>query len=169
MARRSEDRYTNLATTSVTESAAGTLTYAELATGISLGQGIGMLIDQIDYYVNASVIEDIVGAGDSVVMGWATSNAPPSIAATDRRFLHIAQLIVEPPIGTPASAGRPIQMPLVYQFFPAMIVAAPRLFLGIQGSSLNAAAIMTSRMYFRYIELSDKEYLELAEAFILVG
>lgn len=169
MAKRNEDRYTNLASGRALESAAGTLTYAELVTGISLGVGVGMLIDQIDYLFDAGTIADLVAAGDRVMTGWFTSNAPTGIDYDDRRLIHAERLDVEPVIGTAASGGKPFKQPSVYQFFPAMIVAAPRIYLGIQGTSLAAAAGVRSRLYFRYIDLSSQEYLELAEAFILVG
>jgi len=169
MARPGEDRYTNYASASVTESAVGTKTFTELVTGISLGQGIGMLIDEIDYQWSSATIEDIVAVGDRVAVGWFTSNADPGFTLDDRRLIHIHELFPEPIIGTPASGGSLISMPRIYQFFPPLIVAAPRLFLGVVSNSLNAVAIVQSRFMFRYINLTDKEYLELAETFILVG
>lgn len=169
MGKRPEDRYANLASATATETAAGTLTYAEVATGISLGQGIGLLIDQINYLVNVSTLEDLVATGDVVQMGWFSSKVPSSFSFNDRRIIDMAQLHVAPPIGTPASAGGPFKQPIVHQFFPSLIIAAPRLYLGIQGVSLTGVATVTARLYFRYIELTTKEYLELAETFTLVG
>jgi len=169
MARRNEDRYTNLASGIVTETAAGTMTFTELVTGVSLGVGVGMLIDQIDYEFSDSTIADLVAAGDRVAAGWFTSNSPDAINLDDRRLIHKHGLFVEPVIGTAASGGKPYQQPVVYQFFPPMIIAAPRIYLGIKSTSLAAAAVIISRLYFRYIDLDTREYLELAEAFILVG
>jgi len=169
MARAHEDRYTNLAAAVVVESAASTITYIELLTGISLGQGIGMLIDQIDYHIDQGVFADLTGADDQLVYGWGTSNSPTSIGVEDRRFIHVARTQKRAVIGTAASAAELTHGPLVYQFFPAMIVANPRLYLAVQGISLASPATIGSRLYFRYIPLTDKEYLELAETFILVG
>jgi len=169
MAKRNEDRYTNLASAHAIETVSATINFAELVTGISLGVGIGMLIDQIDYEFRVSSIEDLVAVGDFMDAGWFTSNAPSVMDMDDRRLIHKCRLQAEPVIGTPASAANPFQQPLVYQFFPPMIIAAPRIYLAAHSGSLAAGADVRSRLYFRYIDLSTQEYLELAEAFILVG
>jgi len=165
--RRPEDRYTNLASAAVTETAVGTLTYVELLTGISLGQGTGMLIDQIDYMFGSGVLEDIIADGDELNAGWFTSNSPSLFSLTDRRLIHQVRLS-QTLVGAVVSQSHHKQ-PFVSQFFPPMIIAAPRLYLGIQSASIAAVANVVSRIFFRYIDLTDKEYLELAETFILVG
>lgn len=167
MARAAEDRYTNLASAAVTESSAGTLTYVELLTGISLGQGTGLLIDQIDYVFSSTSLERIIANGDALQAGWFTSNVPAAFDVNDRRQIH-AVTISQALVGAVVSSFHHVQ-PFQYQFFPPMIFANPRLYLGIQGTSLAAATSVAARIYFRYIPLTDKEYLELAEAFILVG
>lgn len=167
MARKNEDRFTNLASATVTESAANTFTRSELHTGIGLGQGVGILIDQIDYIFSVSGLEAIVAAGDQLAAGWHASSSITGFDQNDRRQIHqvaLSQILV----GAVVSQTH-IQQPLIYQFFPPMIIAAPRLYLAILGTSLAIAGAVTSRVFFRYIELTDKEYLELAETFILVG
>lgn len=169
MARANEDRYSNFLTALATETAQGTLTFSEIQTGISLGQGTGMLIDQIDYYPASGIMDDLINEGDEVIMAFATSNSLVDLGINNRAMIHQMTLRVQGTIGTPASAAILNKMPFVHQFFPAMIVAAPRLFFGIISTSVAAAASARARMYFRYTPLTDKEYLELAETFILVG
>jgi len=169
MARRSEDRYTNLASIEVTETAANTLTFAELLTGISLGQGTGILIDQLDYYPTSPSLDDLVLPADTITMAICTSNAITTLNINQRSVIHAMSLHAGPAIGTNAGGGMFTREPFIHQFFPPIILAAPRLFLAAQGASLAAAITLRLRMYFRYIELTDKEYLELAETFILVG
>ncbi|KKL28769.1 hypothetical protein LCGC14_2371810, partial [marine sediment metagenome] len=103
MARRPEDRYTNLAAISVVEVAAGTINFSELLTGISLGQGTGILIDQIDYEIGTGHTELPIGAGDEIHFGWATVNSLTATVITDRRILHHMKLTMSAIIGTPAS------------------------------------------------------------------
>lgn len=167
MPRTFTDQYTNLASSEVTESAAGTLTLVELLTGISLGGGIGMLIDQIDYQFSAAALELVVAASDSLSAGWFTSNAPTAFDLNDRRQIHqmsVSQALV----GAVVSQTHFIQ-PFTFSFSPAMIFANPRLYLAIRGLNLAAVGFVVSRIYFRYIPLTPQQYLELAEAFILVG
>lgn len=169
MAKRPEDRYTNLASASVTESAVGTMTFSELVTGISLGQGMGILIDQIDYTFNRATMDLLVAASDEIGAGWFTSNAVTTLNINDRRNIHALRFYAQPTIGTPAGGGALSMMPVVHQFFPPLIIAAPRIYFGIRSANIASPALCESRIYFRYIELSSQEYLELAETFILVG
>lgn len=166
---REPDKYLNLATQQVTMSGANTETFADITTGISLGQGRGMLIDQIEYFPDQASLELLIATGDRILFGWTASDAVGSLAERSRTTIHLASLGVQPPIGTPASSGGPISLPLAYYFDPPLIIAAPRMFLACGSTSLSAAAGLSSRLYFRYIELTPQEYLELAETFVLVA
>lgn len=168
MARQNEDRFSNLASFSVTMSAANVLTFVELVTGVSLGTGIGMLIDQIDYQPSDGTLVDFTANADAVTLAISTSNAVTNIeAGADQRVIH-SNSLSRRDFGTAAAASF-IVLPLTNQFFPPMIVASPRLYLGMNTSGLASAGSATARVFFRYITLTDKEYLELAESFILVG
>lgn len=167
--RLHQDKYANVARQAVTLSAANTETFAELITGISLGMGIGMLIDQIDYYINQSHIEKLLAAGDSLTMGWTTSSATGALGIDKSTTLHLMSISTGLIIGTPASGSVTHKQPEIFQFFPPIIIATPRLFLGGVSASLASAIGFNSRIYFRYIDLSTREYLELAEAFVLIG
>ena len=163
-----EDRFANIASAQVVESAANTLTYQEILTGVSLGSGVGLLIDSIQYAPQQPGIEQLVATGDVLTMGWATS-ASANLWLSDRRVIDVLMMLVEPPIGAAASAGSPLALPIKHEFTPPIIVATPRLFLGVMGASLISAAIVDSRMFFRYQPLTPQEYLELAESTLLVG
>ena len=163
-----EDRFANIAAARVTESAAGTITFTEMLTGISLGQGVGMLIDQIDYYVGFGTLEDVVDLADRlhVFVGSSDDVTDPAVM-TDRRILH-SMGMTGVMVGAVVSLTHEYR-PRVYQFFPPLIIAAPRLYLGILGVSLASPAVADVRIYFRYVGLSPQQYLELAESFVLTG
>lgn len=163
-----EDRFANIAASSVTETAANTLTFVEMLTGISLGQGVGMLIDQIDYHIGASALQDLVAADDTLEMAITASNDVSDLSdVTDRRIIH--QMKVQAMIvGAVVSLSHIVQ-PYPWQFFPPLIIASPRIHLAAKGTSLVGAATVSTRIYFRYIALTPQQYLELAEAFVLTG
>ena len=171
-AGRPTDRYSNIASIGVTQSAANSITFAELLTGISLGQGIGMVIDQIDYYID-TVLVDMILNTDRIAVAWTVSSAPPSLllssAVADSRIIHLATM-AEPADGVANNSNtNPMIFPISFQFFPGLIVASPRLFFGIHSTGFTGNRSAQSRLYFRYLDLTSQEYLELAEAFILVG
>lgn len=162
------DRFANIAAGDVTMSAANTLTFQEILTGISLGVGVGMLIDQIDYTPTSASIRELLGNADALFAAWTTSNGVSDIAdASDRRVLHAFQEI--PTIVGAVVSLAQSRWPAVYQFFPPIIVAAPRIFVAMNTSGAAAASRLRSRMYFRFVELSAQEYLEIAETFQLTS
>lgn len=165
-----QDEFANVVAVSVTESAASTLTFTEFLTGVSLGHGIGMLIDHIEYYIGPLHALQLTAASDEFHMALVTTNDVGDIktnALTDRRILHSSHVYVQVS-GTPGSAAL-IGTPMVYQFFPPMIIASPRLFFGAAAVGFGTPTTAIMRMFFRYIELTPQEYLELAEAFVLAG
>lgn len=167
MAKRAEDRFANLASAVVTLSAADTLTFTELQTGIGLGQGVGILIDMIDYEVSPAMLELMTASGDQVACGWSTSDAVTDVNVNERRVIDYTR-ISRHDHGTAAS-GEFVLQPQRKTFIPSLVIAAPRLYLFGFSVGLASVGTIRSRIFFRYIDLTDKEYLELAETFILVG
>jgi len=166
MAEAREDRFANIAAAEVIMTAADALTFTEMLTGISLGQGVGMLIDEIDYGTNKATFNLMNASIDAIHLGVTTSNDIDDIEdISDRRILHVTSMymaLVTSGIGYST-------FPKVFQFFPPMIIAAPRIYLGMDTESLASAGTGRVRIFFRYVQLSAQQYLELAEAFILVG
>ncbi len=161
-----EDRFANVAAGQVTLSAANTLTFNEILTGVSLGQGVGMLIDQISYYLNDLLVTEMSALNDSCQFAVTTSNDVPDIEdAIDRRILDL--FTVKSALVT--TGGREQVSPKIHQFFPPLIIAAPRLYLAANSSNFGAVQTFQFRIYFRYVQLTAQQYLELAESFILVG
>jgi len=169
MARRlGTDRFANIAAALVTESAAGTITFTEVLTGISLGVGVGIIIDEIDYWFDRASIGQLIVNADQLTGGWTVSNDVPVLSdVEDRRILHITTMNVAVS-GTPASIDT-VRQPAVYQFFPPIILASPRLYLATVSVGASAAIVLRSRIYFRFVDLSAQEYLEIAETFQLTG
>ena len=172
MARKTiSDRFANIASGTVIESAINTLTFQELQFGTSIGQRRGIIIDQIDYFVQPPTIAgNWVAAADFTIMAWCTRNDIPTLVDNfnDGRVLHMMHLGIQ--VYTAVGVNY-FQNPYVHQFFPPLIVAprAGSLFLAVQSVSQIAVVGVQSRIYFRFIDLDKEDYLELAEAFDLVG
>jgi len=163
-----QDRFANIASGEVTMSAANTITFTEILTGISLGVGVGILIDEIDYYPSSAALRELVGNADSIAMGWTTSNAVSDLVdAADRRVIHSINLVASI-VGAVVSL-HVLKVPFVHQFFPPTIFASPRIYLGTNTGGFGAAALVRSRLYYRFIELNAQEYLEIAETFQLTS
>jgi len=164
MATGVNDLYANMGTTTVTLNGA-TIVFSELQTGISLGQGMGIIIDQFDYYFPFDNIDGLA-TGEQMIAAWTTSNSITSLSVTNRAVIHNS-IMGRVDMGTAAS-GQILQQPNQHKFTPPIIVAAPRIYLACKGVSGQSNTI-SSRILFRYLKLTPQEYLELAETFILVG
>jgi len=165
---RPDDRFANIAASTLIAPAADTIAFQEILTGISLGQRMGMIIDQIDYFPASATIRELVDNTDLLLFGLTSSNDVDNLWDTaDRRVIHSMELLALVS-GVPATMVT-MKAPYTYQFFPPIIIAAPRLYLSIQGAGMAAAGTIRMRLYFRFIELAAQEYLELAETFVLTG
>ncbi len=166
------DKFANIATVQVTETAADVITFQELRTQVGIEpdreSAQAMIIDEIDYLLDAATLGALSADGDALSYAVTISNAVPALNDfTDRRILH-SGFVQRNDFGVAAS-GWVFQQPLVYQFFPPLITAERSLFLGVQGSLTGIANILRARIYHRIVRISQAEFLELAEVFRLVG
>jgi hypothetical protein len=165
-----KDKYANLLSSEVTTLGV-TIQSTEIQTGVSLGEGQGIVIDEIDYFLGAGVLTDLEAgaAGDYMFVGLFTQvpTGANDFNPTNSRCIHVFK-VIRSDFGVAAN-GLNVMMPIVFQFFPPMIVAAPRLYIACIASAAVSGGGVSLRSFFRYVKLSTQEYLELAESFVLVG
>lgn len=166
------DKYANIATISVQQSAADTITFQELRTNLGVMSGrLGaqaMLIDQINYYYSVTAPALMTTAADLIQGAVTISNVPPSLGdAADRRILDMNQL--QRVDWGVAASGQMLEMPRIHQFFPPLILAERSIYLGVNSSGLASAITLNVRIYYRTVEISNTELIELLEVFRLVG
>lgn len=168
---RSNDVFANIASARVTESAANTLTFAEIVTGISLGQGIGMIIDGWEWKATRATLITARAAdaqGDGFDVALCTQNTVADLTTfNDRRILLKDEQVTL--LDGAAATAMDIKLGSRATYTPPLIIAAPRLFFAVKGTGMASALVVDFRLYFRYIDLQIQEYLELAEAFTLTG
>jgi len=160
-----DDRFQNILSAEVIESAASTITFAQVQTGASLGMRLGLIIDAIDFYPTSAAIILMTTSNDKIIMAWCTSDQVTDLEdEADSRILHVVRL-QRMDFGTAAS-GVLLKFPIHEEFTPPRILASPNLYLAVVGSGLASAITLRSRMSFRFISLSAQEYLEIAETFL---
>lgn len=161
-----QDKYSNIATLAVTMSAANTLTSQEMVTGISLGQGVGLLIDHIDYYPNSIMVGEMTATGDYI--WWSVSTQAEKYLVTEPQVID-SGLLTQHDFGAGALRAHALQWPIERYFSPPLIIATPRLYLNLVTNGLANPGNITCKIYYRYVKLTTQEYLELAEAYVLVS
>ena len=160
-----QDKYANILTVGLATSAANTITFKEINLGISLAQRMGIVIDQVDYYLATSDLATLSAAGDCIAAGLTSNQNPTDLFdLTDRRILHAASFH-----GQESTSGyRYTQLPFTKQFFPPIIYAGPSLYFAVDSDSLaSVTGEVQARVYYRFIDITAQEYLELAETFLV--
>jgi hypothetical protein len=166
MAVTKSDEYSNMYQVTLTESAAGTLTFTEINLGLTLFQKKAILISRIVIDWGYTLVQAMVAAADTAIVGLCQSNQLSTIALSDSATIWKAQkgLVV---YGTPANA-KIEEVVDVYDLstIPGggeFLVPTP-LYGAIQCGSIAAAQSVTMRMYFQVIDLKEGEYIELLES-----
>ncbi|GAI77831.1 unnamed protein product [marine sediment metagenome] len=159
------DKYANLMNAHVITNGA-TAVHEEIQTGVSLGEGKGIIIDEINYQINQTVITDFIAGAAGDYLACTFSVQGDEFGLDNVRVIHEHQ-ITKWDDGTAANSYL-INQPAVYQFNPPIIVASPRVYFNCIASASIAGGAVYARVFFRYVDLSSQEYLELAESFVLM-
>lgn len=166
MAGEKGDQFANYAIITVTESAANTLTFKKLETGISLNEKIGWVINRLEYYVANLSATQFNASGDIQYFGLSLGNSF-TVPSIDRNEIIDYNAIERLDIGTAASGfmqQRPFVKDLSNLPGGGILVPPAPLFLFSMGSGLVAASVTTVRMHYTMKVLKVEDYWELVEA-----
>lgn len=163
---QAQDKFAQLALISVTESAANTLTFKKLETGIPVTSRVAWIINKIEYTIS-SLVASIFGANtDSLSFGFGVNNgiaAPTLLEETIFDFNTIQRA----DLGTAASGFFTVQ-PINKDFstLPSggILVPPNPLYLFAKGSALEAATTVYARLWYSVLEMAPQDYLELVQA-----
>jgi hypothetical protein len=159
------DAFPNYAIAQVVESAANTLTFKKIESGISLNEKVAWIIHRIEYYINAWTSAQFNTDADAQTFGISRSNSftQPSLyeaSIVDEVVLQRVDL------GTAAS-GFMTQRPWIRDFtmMPGggLLVSPIPLYLFAMGTGLVGASTTTAKIYYSNLELSTDEYWQLLQ------
>lgn len=166
MAEGKKDQFANFAIITVTESAANTLTFKKLETGISIQDKVAWIVNRVEFLVeefNATVFN---ATGDFALFGLSVSNSFSNVAVSEVSILDYNR-VSRIDLGAAASGFFKYE-PFVKDFssMPSggLLVPPTPLYLFAQGESLTAALRVTCRLYYTTLSLSVDQYWELVEA-----
>jgi len=164
------ERYTNIAYLSVTESAANTLTFSKLETGIAPFEKRGWLISRLEYFV--SVTSANWGAdADALTYALTASNTISSLDLSDNAVIDYNK-ITRIDLGAAATGmfmERPIVKDLSTLAGGGVLVTPNPLYMAAVGTALTGATTVKCRMFYTSIDLKADEFWELVEMRRMVG
>lgn len=161
-----KDKFVNKAFITVTESAPNTLTFAELATGVSIFEKVAWVIHRLHWFVGSVVLKELITDTDTVTLGITGNNKMSTITLDDPGVYDMMALICTVS-GTPANAF--VHTTPIIRDFSTLpgggIIVPPRpIYIAVIGSGLAAAAVASVRIEYTVMELKADEYWELVEA-----
>lgn len=160
-----QDKFDQYMTLGVTMSAANTLTFAEVAVGISLFDYAGFLLTRIEYTPGGASYHEVLTTADSMTVAVCGSNTITDLNVT-RPEVYDRINVITIPNGTPASAW--VQtLPEIHDFTGmqqgGILVPAQNVYIGMLSTGFVAAGTCTIRMWYRVLEMTPADYIELAQ------
>jgi len=150
----------------VTESAANTLTFEKLDTGMSVYDKVGWVINRVEFRLAASSYALFNGSGDYLIMALTATNSLTALNPNNPA-IYIYRQILRQDLGT-AATGLFVDtsFDIDYSNLPGggILVLPSPFYMGIVGSGLSGAATCITRIYFQAIDMSDQDYFNLVQA-----
>lgn len=157
-----KDLYANKAYGLVTMSAANTLTFGQIQMGVGLFQGIALVIHRVLWYPSWGTLKEIVAATDILSFALTTSNRLTGLVDISDPAIITRKAIAAIGVGT-----EPYHLPIISDFTTlpggGKLVPANPLWIGCTSSGFAAAGEMRAELEFTFVELADREYLELIQ------
>lgn len=160
------DKYVNKAYGEVTESAAGTLSFGEIQTGMAMFEKVAWIIHRIHWFPSAASLLQLTAVSDYLTMALVGSDKMSSLSLRDQAVYDI--FVIRPLVyGTAASAEQMV-IPVIRDMsnLPGQgLIVPPRpLYIACISGGFANPAIVSARIEFTYKELKADEYWELVEA-----
>lgn len=165
-----EEKFANIAFVTVTETAANTLTFKKLETGIAPFEKVAFLINRIEYFYQRTVAI-FAATGDSLVIGLSASDQF-STAELDNSAIIDYHTQVRVDLGA-AGSGFFDRQPFIKDFSTlpggGLLVAPNPIYLFGVGSSLGAATTTWVRFFYTIKHLKSEDFWELVEMRRMIG
>lgn len=162
------DQFANKFYGTVTESAANTLTFAEIQTNVSVFDKQAWILHRLEWYINPAMLQ-LSAADDRFTVALTNSNSITSLGLNDAAVIDEWELNCH---FATAVGLADIQQPIIRDFTQLPgggIIIVPRpLFVACKGTSLGAAGSAQVRGHFTVKELKADEYIELIDYYRIV-
>lgn len=158
--------FTSQATLSNVESAANTLTFTQLQTGLSIYDHVGWILGRLEFRLSNTVPALFNADGDALSIAITQNNAAAALSQSDPAIIYLLQ-IRRTDYGTAASGElRSNTFEVDFSTLPGggILVLPNPLYLASVGSGLTGPSTVTARLYFQPVDLSDADYFNLVQA-----
>lgn len=164
------DKYANSAWVAVTPTL-NTLSFAELATFVSVFEKKAFLLNRINYYVDPATLQELDAETDSINFGLSTSDNITTVGLNQAAVIDYTGLVVQ--LTAAGVSSHLIQNPFTNDLSTlpggGVLVPCRPIFLWTVSAGLAAAGYVQARIYFTVVDLKAEEYWELVESTRMIG
>jgi len=162
--RKATDVYANRAITSITMSAANTLTFQQIRFAVGLFQGVAIVVHRVDYAIYQATAIQIAANTDWIRFGLTLSDQVSDLSEDDPRVVAAATIIG---MGAAVEPMRtPVTIDLTNLPEKGVLLPANPLYLGMESGGLATAGRVDVQVWFSFKQLADKDYIELLQSSI---
>lgn len=151
---------------SMVESAANTLTFKRLESGLAPLEKVGWILHKVMWRLNTGDLALFNGTTDSLELGIVMSNSITSVSDADPAVLA-RKVLVRTDLGAAASGFfTNTEFETDYSTLPGggILILPTPLYGCIQGSGLSGAAGAVIRLFFSPVEMSSDDYFNLVQS-----
>lgn len=167
---KTQDKYSNKFYGTCTETAANTLTFAEIQTNVNIFDKVAWVLARLEWYLPPATRALFAATDDIITCALTSSNTISSLGLDSPSVIDLFEFAG---ILSTAVGFETMMSPIVRDFSTLPgggIIMAPRpLYVALKGTSVASAATARVRGYFTMKELSADEYLELVDFYRIVS
>lgn len=166
------DQFVNRAFIDVVQSAANTITFQELHSGVAMFEKVGWVLNRLEYDIPMAAVALMTASGDTITLGVSRSDQIAVMSRDDARVLD-ARVFGVVYHGTPANAMFTERPTMVSDFADlpggGLLIPGAPIFLGCDSTGLATPATVSVTIYYTMIKLVPAQYWELVEAMQIVS
>lgn len=161
---KQKDLYVNRSFAEVTMSGVDTLTFQQINFAVGTFQGVALKLIRLMYYPTGATLDQIVASTDSLYMGVTLRNDLTDISPTNQSIIDLKAING---VGTNVE---PLYVPFVTDFSTlpqgGVLIPANPLYITLLSAGFASAGIMRVVLYYTFVELTDRESVELLQTII---
>lgn len=163
------DKFANKFYGRVVESAANTLTFAEIQTNVDVFSKKAWILHKLEWFFGSTERSKLDATDDVITAALTSSNQLSSLSLDNAGVIDLFEISVD--FGTAVGFEQFIS-PIARDFTPlpggGLIIAPRPLYLAVKGTSLANALTVAVRGYFTALDLTADDYLELVDFYRIV-
>lgn len=165
MAKKTIDKYANVAAMTLTEAVAGTFISAKFTFPFSIMDKMALLISRLEYWPGG--LNQLNSSGDYILGGLLAASSVVDMRVQSDPLVIDSFSFGRIDLGAAAS-GVFVNMPWIKDFSTlpggGILVAPNPLYLGLLSSGAAGVTNLSIRLYYTYMELETDEYWQLVES-----